>query len=153
MPWKFHSCMHILNPDSYIPHVCYVWENESLCLIKPNSNDVLCIFMGKSVCFFHREVLPQERLIISELNHNGNIKHLLQVPRQNRRCVVRNSVKCIIVMLLRKLDSFKLCIHHIWRAAIFWNTAMYLTVQYWHEMLYYEISSGRVTLECCIDTV
>ena len=62
------------------PHVSYIGENECLFFVKSNSNDVLCIFMGKTMCFFQREVLPQEFLIIGQLNHKRNIKHILQVP-------------------------------------------------------------------------
>ena len=64
------------------PHVGYVGEDERLSFIKSNSNDVLCIFVGKSMCLLYREVLPEELLIVGQLNNKGNIKHILQVPWQ-----------------------------------------------------------------------
>ena len=66
--------------DMLIPHVGNVREDERLLFIKSNSNDVFCIFKGKSVCLFYGKVLPEELFIVGQLDHKGDIKHILQVP-------------------------------------------------------------------------
>ena len=61
----------------YAPHVLQVREDECLLLVKATSDDVLCVFMSKTVSILNGEVLPEKFLIISHLYHKWYIEHIL----------------------------------------------------------------------------
>ena len=63
-------------------NIVKVWENESLCDIKPTSNDIFSIFSSKSLTFLNGQVLPHAFLIIRKLYNQRNLERLLQVSTQ-----------------------------------------------------------------------
>ena len=63
-----------------LPHVVKVREDEGLVYIKATGDYVFGIFHSKAVAFFYRQILPQVLLIISQLDHKGDVKYILQPP-------------------------------------------------------------------------
>lgn len=58
--------------------VVHIRENESFLDIKPTCNDILSVFIGKSVAFFELEILlEQEFLVVSELNDKRAVEGVL----------------------------------------------------------------------------
>ena len=61
-------------------HVVDVGENKRTLGIKTTRDDIFCVFSSQSFAFLKRHVLPQELLIIRQLNHQRYLERLLQ-PR------------------------------------------------------------------------
>lgn len=69
----------IKHPDNLIvPHVVKVREDKGLVDIKATGNDVLGVLHSKVVALFHSQLLPQVLLIICQLDHQGDVKHILK---------------------------------------------------------------------------
>lgn len=63
-----------------LPHVVKVREDERLFDIKATGNDVFGVLHSKAVALFYCQILPQVLFIISQLNHQRDIKNILQPP-------------------------------------------------------------------------
>ena len=81
-----------------LPHIVKVTEDKGLILIKATGNDVLGILVGQFVSFFRSGVPPQELFIISQLNHQGDVKDILQPPGINQIIipVINNNYKLLL---------------------------------------------------------
>lgn len=66
-------------------NIIHVWEDESLVDIKSKGDDVLCVLVGQLIGLLGLEVLPQELLIIGQLNDQRHVKHVLKPPVVRRR--------------------------------------------------------------------
>ena len=64
-----------------LPHIIEVGEDECLIDIKATGNDVFGILHCIVVTFLQCQVLPQVFLIVSQLDDEGDVKHILQPPR------------------------------------------------------------------------
>ena len=66
----------------FLRYVCHVWEDECLIDIKAECDDVLGILMGQLVGLLSLQILPQELLIIGQLDDQGYVEHFLQPPME-----------------------------------------------------------------------
>jgi hypothetical protein len=62
------------------PHIVEVGEQEGLVRVEPAGDDVTRVLQCVSMTILQRQILPQILLIISHLNHQGDVKHVLQPP-------------------------------------------------------------------------
>eukprot|EP00470_Lotharella_oceanica_P005389 CAMPEP_0170177056 /NCGR_PEP_ID=MMETSP0040_2-20121228/9793_1 /TAXON_ID=641309 /ORGANISM="Lotharella oceanica, Strain CCMP622" /LENGTH=97 /DNA_ID=CAMNT_0010419567 /DNA_START=904 /DNA_END=1197 /DNA_ORIENTATION=+ len=65
--------------------VVQVGEDKRLGNIKPHGNDVLGVFEGQAMVLRERLVLPEELLIVRELDHQRHVKYLLKILREHER--------------------------------------------------------------------
>lgn len=62
-----------------LPDKVQIGKDKCLFRLESASNDILCVLVGILVGFFNGKILlEQELFIISQLNHNGYIKDVLQ---------------------------------------------------------------------------
>lgn len=63
-----------------LPHIVKVREDERLVDIKTTGNDVFGVLHSKAVALFYCQILPQVLFIVSHLNHQRDVKNILQPP-------------------------------------------------------------------------
>lgn len=63
-----------------LPHIVKVREDERLVDIKTTGNDVFGVLQSKAVALFYCQILPQVLFIVSHLNHQRDVKNILQPP-------------------------------------------------------------------------
>ena len=62
------------------PHIFHVGKDKGLVDVKPTSYDVFSVLVRQAVRLFQPQVSPEELLVISHLDHQRHIKHILEVP-------------------------------------------------------------------------
>ena len=64
-----------------LAHVGAVGEDEGLLDVEPEGDDVLGILQRQLLSLLQGEILPQELFIIRHLDHQWNIKYILEYNR------------------------------------------------------------------------
>ena len=70
---------HILVEAGTLSHEGQVCKDEGLLDVKAEGDDVLDILPAEALTLLHLQVLPEELLVVGQLDNQGDIKHVLRV--------------------------------------------------------------------------
>lgn len=99
--------VHSIVAMHYSPsNIIKIREDEGSSNVKTTSNDVLGIFPGESPGLLHRQIFPQELLVISKLYNKRNLKDLLQISTTKSHKSLDTHTTIMIAM---QLIVFKRC--------------------------------------------